>query len=170
MADEIYKNVSVIVAVAENLAIGKNNTMPWHLRAYLQYFKKITMGKTIIMGRNTFASLGYKKLPGRTSVVITSDDNFADVYQVETHKSLPDALLEHHNEDEIMIIGGGKLYKEAVRYASTLYVTRVRTVISDADVFFPAYDDSFSLMQQENFPADEQNDFDYSFCVYQRKQ
>ena len=90
------------------------------------------------MGRNTFASLGFRKLPGRTSVVVTSDPELGDKYGVETYTSLADAIAAHRGEPEIMIIGGGRLYREAVNYG-------------------------------EDFKADEQNDFDYSFCVYERK-
>ena len=168
-ADKVYQNVTVIVAVAANLAIGRDNTIPWHLRADLQYFKKMTMDKTIIMGRNTFASLGFRKLPGRTSVVVTSDPEFGDKYGVETYTSLADAIAAHRGEPEIMIIGGGRLYREAVNYAARLLVTKVDTVVKDAQVFFPSFEDAFKLVGREDFKADEQNDFDYSFCVYERK-
>ena len=168
-ADKVYQNVTVIVAVAANLAIGRDNTIPWHLRADLQYFKKMTMDKTIIMGRNTFASLGFRKLPGRTSVVVTSDPELGDKYGVETYTSLAAAIAAHRGEPEIMIIGGGRLYREAVNYAARLLVTKVDTVVKDAQVFFPSFDDAFKLVGREDFKADEQNDFDYSFCVYERK-
>ena len=168
-ADQVYQNVTVIVAVAANLAIGRDNTIPWHLRADLQYFKKMTMDKTIIMGRNTFASLGFRKLPGRTSVVVTSDPALGDKYAVETFTSLADAIAAHRGEPEIMIIGGGRLYREAVNYAARLLVTKVDTVVKDAQVFFPSFEDAFKLVGREDFKADEQNDFDYSFCVYERK-
>ena len=168
-ADKVYQNVTVIVAVAANLAIGRDNTIPWHLRADLQYFKKMTMDKTIIMGRNTFASLGFRKLPGRTSVVVTSDPELGDKYGVETYTSLADAIAAHRGEPEIMIIGGGRLYREAVNYAARLLVTKVDTVVEDAQVFFPSFEDAFNLISREDFKADEQNDFDYSFCVYERK-
>ena len=168
-ADKVYQNVTVIVAVAANLAIGRDNTIPWHLRADLQYFKKMTMDKTIIMGRNTFASLGFRKLPGRTSVVVTSDPELGDKYGVETYTSLAAAIAAHRGEPEIMIIGGGRLYREAVNYAARLLVTKVDTVVEDAQVFFPSFDDAFKLVGREDFNADEQNDFDYSFCVYERK-
>ena len=168
-ADKVYQNVTVIVAVAANLAIGRDNTIPWHLRADLQYFKKMTMDKTIIMGRNTFASLGFRKLPGRTSVVVTSDPELGDKYGVETYTSLADAIAAHRGEPEIMIIGGGRLYREAVNYAARLLVTNVDTVVKDAQVFFPSFEDAFMLVGREDFKADEQNDFDYSFCVYERK-
>ena len=140
-ADKVYQNVTVIVAVAANLAIGRDNTIPWHLRADLQYFKKMTMDKTIIMGRNTFASLGFRKLPGRTSVVVTSDPTLGDRYGVETFTSLADAIAAHRGEPEIMIIGGGRLYREAVvNYAARLLVTKVDTVVEDAQVFFPSFE------------------------------
>ena len=139
-ADKVYQNVTVIVAVAANLAIGRDNTIPWHLRADLQYFKKMTMDKTIIMGRNTFASLGFRKLPGRTSVVVTSDPELGDKYGVETYTSLADAIAAHRGEPEIMIIGGGRLYREAVNYAARLLVTKVDTVVEDAQVFFPSFE------------------------------
>lgn len=169
IADKVYQNVTVIVAVAANLAIGRDNTIPWHLRADLQYFKKMTMDKTIIMGRNTFASLGFRKLPGRTSVVVTSDPALGDKYGVETFTSLADAIAAHRGEPEIMIIGGGRLYREAVNYAARLLVTKVDTVVENAQVFFPSFEDAFTLVGREDFKADEQNDFDYSFCVYERK-
>ncbi|MBQ1426773.1 MAG: dihydrofolate reductase, partial [Succinivibrionaceae bacterium] len=150
-ADKVYQNVTVIVAVAANLAIGRDNTIPWHLRADLQYFKKMTMDKTIIMGRNTFASLGFRKLPGRTSVVVTSDPELGDKYGVETYTSLAAAIAAHRGEPEIMIIGGGRLYREAVNYAARLLVTKVDTVVEDAQVFFPSFEDAFRLVGREDF-------------------
>ena len=159
-----YHNVSIIVATDQNLAIGKENTIPWHLRNDLQHFKELTTGKTIIMGRNTFASLNYKKLPNRLSVVITSDPTIATKYEVETHTSLAEALKAHEQESEIMIIGGGKIYAEAIDIANKLYLTRVHTAVQNPDVYFPHYEARFSLIKEESFKADQQNDFDYDFC------
>ncbi len=164
-----FPRVSIIVAHDHNLAIGKGNEIPWHLSADLQYFKQKTMGKTIIMGLNTFASLGYRQLPGRKSIVITSHSDVANRHQVTTYSSLESALADTASDNsETMIIGGGKLYSSAIKYASRLYVTLVDTVVDGADTFFVPYENDFSLTWSEEHCSDEKNQYNYIFRIYER--
>lgn len=135
--------ISLIVAVADNGVIGSNNQLPWQISADLKYFKKVTLGKPIIMGRLTYESIG-KPLPGRTNIVMTRDTTWlAD--DVETAGCLQEALaiankcLKKTSAEEVMIIGGARIYREALSQADRLYLTRVHTQV-DGDAFFPHLD------------------------------
>ena len=134
---------SLIVAVADNGVIGSNNQLPWRISADLKYFKQVTLGKPIIMGRLTYESIG-KPLPGRTNIVMTRDTAWqAD--GVERASDLNEALaiakkIAVESElEEVMIIGGATIYREALSQADRLYLTRVHTQV-DGDAFFPALD------------------------------
>lgn len=158
-------NVSVIVACDRNLAIGKDNKIPWRLKSDMRYFKAVTMGKPIVMGRRTFESLGCRQLPGRETVVITSDASLGDRYGVKTFSSLDDALAALSEQSEIMIIGGAMLYKEGIARASKLYLTRVDMTVDGADAWFPDCLDEFSELSCERHACDADNECDYEFCV-----
>ncbi len=165
-----YPGISVIAAIDRHSAIGRNNQIPWRLSADMKYFKNATMGKTIVMGRNTFASLGYRQLPGRHTVVVSSDVKLGEMYGVDVYESLENALDANASKNcETMIIGGGMLYRAALEYAEKLYITYVDTVVADADCFFPSFDESFVLVSEEKHHSDEKNEFDYSFRIYERK-
>lgn len=134
---------SLIVAVADNGVIGSNNQLPWRISADLKYFKQVTLGKPIIMGRLTFESIG-KPLPGRTNIVMTRDTRWqAD--GVERASDLTEALAiankiaDASALEEVMIIGGASIYREALPQADRLYLTRVHTQV-DGDAFFPELD------------------------------
>ena len=130
----IQKNISIIVAIAENFAIGKNNDLLFHLPNDLKHFKEITTGHTIIMGRNTLVSLPKWPLPNRRHIVIT--DKKDDIFEgCETVFSIDEAIEKVKNEKEAFIIGGGMIYKQFFPVAGKLYLTLVHKPF-DADVFF----------------------------------
>lgn len=159
--------LSMIVATADNRIIGKNNEMPWHLPADLAYFKKITLGKPIIMGRKTFESIG-RPLPGRRNIVISRDQSFK-AEGVESVTSVDAALALVEGVDEIMVIGGGAIYEHCMPSATRLYVTHINANI-DGDTRFPMFDivNDWSKVSDEVFIADDKNDYDLNFCVYER--
>jgi len=134
---------SLIVAVADNGVIGSNNQLPWRISADLKYFKKVTLGKPIIMGRLTYESIG-KPLPGRTNIVMSRDTTWR-AEGVERASDLNEALAiakkiaEESALEEVMIIGGATIYREALPQADRLYLTRVHTEV-EGDAFFPALD------------------------------
>jgi len=164
--------LSMIVATADNNVIGKDNTMPWHLPADLAYFKKVTLGKPIIMGRKTYESIG-RALPGRRNIVISRDENYA-VDGIDTVTSVAQALALVDGSDgsdavaEIMVIGGGAIYQHCLPKADRLYITHIKAAI-EGDTQFPSYDDgSWQKTESELRVSDEKNAYDLDFCVYKR--
>jgi dihydrofolate reductase len=158
--------ISLIVAAAENNAIGKNNQLLWHLPNDLKFFKNTTWGMPVIMGRKTFESVN-KPLPGRFNIVITRQANWnADGVIAAT--DLQDALQKaaETNCNEAFIIGGGEIYKQAYELADKIYLTRVHTEV-DGDTFFPALDENkWQLISNQDFAADEKHAFAYSFQTW----
>jgi len=164
----IHSNISIIVAIAENFAIGKNNDLLFHLPNDLKRFKQITSGKTLIMGRNTLLSLPKWPLPNRRHIVITDkpDDQFPGC---EVVYSIGEAIEKVKNEPEVFIIGGGSVYRQFYPLAAKLYLTLVHKSF-DADVFFPEIDFSeWEELSREDL-YDEGNDFRYSYLNLCRKQ
>tara|TARA_R110002095_G_scaffold50644_4_gene44381 strand:- start:1680 stop:2162 length:483 start_codon:yes stop_codon:yes gene_type:complete len=158
--------VSIIVAMADNRAIGKNNELLWHLPDDFKHFKAITMAKPILMGRKTYQSIG-RPLPGRKNIVVTRDAAFtADGVLVVNSI---DAALDAAKEDaEVMVIGGASFYQQMLPLADRLYVTRVHHRF-DADTFFPEIDaDQWRLVEQTEHAADERHAFSFSFIEYQK--
>jgi dihydrofolate reductase len=163
----IHPNISIIVAIAENFAIGKNNQLLFHLPGDLKRFKQITTGKTIIMGRNTLLSLPKWPLPNRRHIVITDkkDDFFPGC---EVVFSIDEALEKITNEEEVFIIGGGSVYRQFYPLAAKLYLTLVHKPF-DADVFFPEINFSeWDELSREDF-YDVGNGFRYSYIDLERK-
>ena len=160
--------ITIIAAIAKNNALGKDNDLIWHLPADLKRFKKVTSGHHILMGRNTFESIG-KPLPNRTSVIITrNQDYFKDGCLIAN--SIEDAL-EISKDDDAFIIGGAQIYKQAIEkgLVDKLDITIVHQDF-EADVFFPKIDmDVWKEVSREDFKADEKNKYDYSFVSYTRK-
>lgn len=164
--------ISLVVAAARNRAIGLNNRMPWHLPEDLKYFKRVTMGKPVIMGRNTFESIG-KPLPGRPNIVISRNGGYkAD--GITLVNSLEAALLAAQQllpqgVDEIMVIGGAQIYAQALPRADRLYLTEVDAE-PEADAFFPAIDrKEWQETAREAHAACERNPYPYSFVVLERR-
>lgn len=162
--------ISIIAAVSENNAIGKGNRMPWHIPEDLKYFKRTTIGHPVIMGYNTFLSLGGKPLPGRKNMVVTTRQTSGVKDGVEFFNSLQDAITEAEKENpEIFIIGGGQLYSSSIDIADRLYITRVYTVIEDADTFFPELDmEKWKECPDSDTVHDEKSGYNLRFTVYDR--
>ncbi|WP_319272172.1 dihydrofolate reductase [uncultured Draconibacterium sp.] len=167
MTDKIQKNISIIVAIAENFAIGKNNDLLFHLPNDLKRFKEITSGHTIIMGRNTLLSLPKWPLPNRRHIVIT--DKQDDVFPgCETVFSIDNAIEKVKDEKEAFIIGGGMIYKQFFPVAGKLYLTLVHKPF-DADTYFPEVNyTEWNEVKREDL-HDEKNNFDYSYLDLERK-
>lgn len=132
--------ISIIVAVSKEWAIGKENRLLWHIPEDLQYFKEVTSGHPIIMGRKTWESIG-RALPNRKNIVITSSTSLK-IDGVEIYNSLEAAIsaAKEHDSNELFIIGGGAIYSQAMEVSNRLYLTVVDQNISDADTFFPKID------------------------------
>ena len=128
--------ISMIAAMARNRVIGLDNKMPWHLPEELQYFKKVTMGKPILMGRNTFESIG-RPLPGRQNIVITSNRQL-EIAGVDVVHSIEQALSVANSQPELMVIGGARLYQQMLEHADTLYITDINLTVT-GDAFFPDF-------------------------------
>ena len=164
--------LSMIVATADNNIIGKDNDMPWHLPADLAYFKKVTLGKPIIMGRKTFESIG-RPLPGRRNIVISRDESYQaegidSVTSVEQALSLVDGSDGSEGAEEIMVIGGGAIYAHCLPKADRLYITHIKAAI-DGDTQFPNYDDgSWKKTASDVRDSDEKNVHQLDFCVYEK--
>lgn len=159
--------ISIIVALSENNVVGRDNKLPWRLSADLKRLKSITMGHHLIMGRRTWESLG-RPLPGRTNIVITRDKKYNAEGGVVVH-SLTEALERASGDNEIFIFGGGKIFKEAMPLVEKIYMTKVHAKI-DGDTFFPSLDlTAWKVSEEENFKADEKNQYDYSFITLTKK-
>ena len=159
--------ISLIVAMAENRVIGRGNQMPWHLPADLRHFKSVTLGKPVIMGRKTFESIG-RPLPGRRNVVISRNLDWC-AEGVESVSSLDAALALVQGADEVMIIGGGQLYREALPLAQRLYLTHIALTVTDADTWFPDYSQyQWQLRAEELHDPDEKNPYHYRFETLDR--
>ena len=159
--------LSLIVAKARNNAIGKDNQLLWNIKDDLNRFKKLTTGHTIIMGLNTFKSLG-RVLPNRFHVVLSGDKDFKIDNENVRVIYTPNELKEYiKDENENFIIGGGSIYKMMLPYCSKLYITEVEKDF-DADTFFPEIDKNiWRIVKEEDGPKDN-NDFTYKYIDYER--
>lgn len=155
----------MVVAYDRQRGIGADNDLLWQrqLPADLAHFKGLTMGSSIVMGRNTFESIG-RALPGRENIVVTHRP--IDVVDVIAVKSLQDAYNVSHGN--IMIIGGGSIYEQALPDADLIYATEVDAVFSNATVFFPELDAEWTEMAREHHGQDERNAYNYDFVTYRR--
>jgi dihydrofolate reductase len=164
--------LSLIVAVAQNGVIGRDNDLPWKLSGDLKRFKAVTMGKPIVMGRKTYESIG-RPLPGRANIVMTRDSNFsADgidvVHDISSAVEAGENAARESGVDEIMVIGGANIYGATLSEADRLYVTEVHSVI-DGDVRFPEIDGAiWAEVSREYCKAGPQETCDYSFVTYDR--
>lgn len=159
--------ISIIVAVARNFAIGKDNKLLWHIPEDLKRFKKITNGHRLIMGRNTWLSLPVRPLPNRTSIVITDqeDEVFNDCIMAH---SIEDAMSMCDSQEECFVIGGASVYRQFLELADKIYYTKVNDSF-DADTYFPELDSSKWLLISEEPGTLHPEGLDYSFQVYIRK-
>ena len=158
--------LALIVAMDNQGLIGKNNDLPWRLSADLQYFRRVTMGKPIIMGRKTHESIG-RPLPGRKNIVLTTQKGY-QAEGCEVVHSVQQVQQLCADNDEIIIIGGSSLYALFLPYADTLYLTRVDAAL-EGDTWFPAWSlQEWQLISDEKHQADQNNEYDYCFMRYQR--
>jgi dihydrofolate reductase len=163
------KKISIIVAIAENYAIGKDNNLLWHISKDLKRFKELTKNHYIVMGKRTYFSLPVRPLPHRTSMIIT-DVPGEEIDNCLMAYSIDDAVNKMDNTNENFIIGGGSIYRQFMPLADKLYITRVHKAF-DADTFFPEISlDEWVLVEKTDINDDPQNDFTYSFEIYNRKQ
>ncbi|MEG0009834.1 MAG: type 3 dihydrofolate reductase [Aeromonas sp.] len=161
--------ISMIAAMAHDRVIGLDNQMPWHLPADLAHFKRVTLGKPVLMGRKTFESIG-RPLPGRRNLVISRNPDYrADGVEVVESVEAALALLSADATPELMVIGGGHLYAELLPTASRLYLTRIDLAV-EGDTRFPAFDEAdWVRLESESHPADEKNPHPYCFETWQRR-
>ena len=159
--------ISIVVAIAENNAIGKENKLLWHLPADLRHFKEVTTGHTIIMGRKTYDSVG-KPLPNRRNIVITRKSGLK-IPGVEVVHTLEEALILCDEDEEVFIGGGAEIYKMAMSLTDKIYLTVVKGIF-DADTFFPEIDpNNWEETESISFEPDEKNAFGYTFSTLIRK-
>ena len=160
--------ISLIAAIGKNNELGKNNTLVWSMPTDLKYFRKTTSGHPVIMGRKTFESIG-RPMPNRRNIVITRDQNYKKD-GIEVAHSLEEALnLVPHKKEEIFIIGGAEIYKQAMPIADKLYITHIDAEDKDADAFFPEIIPIvWNEISREERKKDEKNSFNYTFSVYKK--
>lgn len=159
------KGLSLIWAMGHNHVIGIDNKLPWRLPAELAYFKKVTMGHPIIMGRRTFESIG-RPLPGRTNIVLTRDHTFTAKGTVVLHSV--EQVLEQYEDSGAFVIGGTQIYRQLLPVAERLYITMIDQDF-EGDEYFPEIDWSvWRLVNEEPGLQDEKNPYSYSFKVFDR--
>lgn len=160
--------ISLIVAMASNRVIGLNNQMPWHLSTDLKKFKRITMGKPIVMGRKTFESIG-RPLPGRTNIIISRNSDYAQTGCL-VFNDIDEALNNACQlADEVFVIGGSALYDEFLPRADKLYLTQINQAF-EGDTFFPEINlDDWCEANREDIDNDPQVAFSYSFLQLERR-
>ncbi|MGY5354854.1 dihydrofolate reductase [Wenyingzhuangia sp. IMCC45467] len=159
--------ITIIAAIGDNNELGKNNDLIWHLPADLKRFKKVTTGHHIIMGRKTYESIG-KPLPNRTTIIISRNTNYKAEGCITTH-SLKSAIEIAKNDDNAFVIGGAKIYSDAIHLVDELDICEVHQSF-DADVYFPEIDKNiWKETKRKKFKSDEKNIYDYSFVKYKRR-
>lgn len=162
--------LSSIVAASENNAIGKDNELPWHLPKDLQFFKRTTLGKPVLMGRKTYESMG-KPLPGRLNIVVTRQKDLQVAAEVLVVDNVDEGIriMEREGPDEGFIIGGGTIFEQTMDLIDRIYFTRVHTEIEGAAAFFPDIDHShWKMVWEEKHVADEKHKYDFTFQKYER--
>lgn len=160
--------LKAIVAYAENRVIGKDNDLIWHLPDDLKHFKRHTAGKTIIMGRKTWDSLGGRPLPNRRHIVITRSTDFT-AQGAEVVHSLEAAVELAQNEEEVFIVGGAQIYTLSLPLIDVLEITEVHAEF-EGDAFFPVFNEAdFELTSQEHHPVDEKHQYSFTFKTWKRK-
>jgi len=164
--------IAMAVAMAENRVIGRDGGLPWHLSGDLQYFKRVTMGKPMIMGRKTFESIG-RPLPGRLNIVVTRDatyatDNVMVVHSLEQALDAARERAEADGIDEVMIIGGGQIYGDALPVTDRVYLTEVHASVDGDTVFPDLAEDQWRETAREMHPGNKAGEPGYSFVILDR--
>ncbi len=162
--------ISLIGAASENDVIGKDGWMPWDLPAELTYFRTITRGKTVIMGRKSYEAVG-RPMPNRHNIVVSRNKDLS-IPNVDVVSSVEEAieLAKKDNLDEIFLIGGEGIYKAGLPLADRMYLTRVHTMIDGGEAFFPEFDESaWKIVKSERHEADAENAIPFTMMVYERR-
>lgn len=163
------KKISIIVAIAQNYAIGKDNDLLWHLSGDLKRFKELTTGHTIVMGKRTFESLPVRPLPNRRSIVLSDNAN-ERIDACLMAYSIEDAINQFDDYQENFIIGGGSVYRQFLPIADKLYLTIVHKDF-DADTFFPEINfEEWQVVEKQENLYDDRSSLTYSYHIYKRKQ
>ena len=158
--------VSIIVAIAQNGTIGDKNSLLWHIKEDMRFFRTTTSGHAVIMGRKTFESLGSRPLPKRTNIVITRQDVMFE--GALTAHSLEEAIRMADGDEEIFVIGGAQIYAEALKVADRLYITRVEHDY-EGDTSFPEFDlSAWRLVAEERHECGEEYEYPFSFQTFDR--
>lgn len=160
-----YSMISIIVAVSEDLGIGRDNDLLWHIPEDLRRFKQLTLGNTVVMGRRTWESLPKRPLPGRTNVVITDipDQDFEGAVSAY---SIEDALAKCEKGKEVFIMGGGSIYRQFMPLADRLYITHVHRK-APADVWFPKIDRrKWKVIEKKDYKEEQ---IPYSYVIYEKR-
>lgn len=164
--------IALICAMAENRVIGRNNSLPWHLSEDLKYFKRTTLGNSIIMGRKTWESIG-RALPGRTNIVVTTNPDYAAegarvVSSLEQATSLAESISAIDGSEEAFIIGGAGLYQAALPLADRFHLTRVHAEV-EGDTYLVEFDEAdWREIAREDYSPGETNPYAYSICLLER--
>ena len=161
--------ISIIVAIAQNRAIGYKGDLIYHLSADLKRFKALTTGHTVIMGRKTFQSLPKGALPNRRNIVLTRQQGIS-FEGTEVFTSITEALAHCTPDEKVYVIGGAQIYSQALELADELEITLVHATPSEADTFFPDYNANghWKLVNREDHDPDEKNPYPYSFLTYRK--
>lgn len=159
-------NINIIVATAQNNAIGKNNQLLWHLPADLKHFKQVTSGHTILMGRKTYDSIG-RPLPNRRNIVITRQA--ISIEGCEVASSVDEGLELCHGEEEVFVIGGAEIYEQTIDRCKRIYLTLVHQNF-DGDAYFSELDETkWKIISRTDHEADEKNTLAYSFLIMEHR-
>jgi dihydrofolate reductase len=164
--------MALIWAMSRNRVIGRNNALPWYLPEDLKYFKRVTMGKPIIMGRKTWESIG-RPLPGRTNIIVSRNTNFEAegakvVHSLDEAMEMAENIALINDGDEAVVMGGAEIYRQALSRADRLYLTQVHAEV-EGDAFFPEFDiERWHELGREDFSASGPNPYDYSFVILER--
>lgn len=159
--------ISIVVAMTDEGVIGSGNRMLWHLPNDMQRFRRLTLGKPVLMGRKTYESIG-KPLPNRRNIILTNQETLSCV-ECEVFHSLEDVFEALKNEPELMVIGGGEIYKKVLPLADILYITYVHHYY-EGDVYFPHIDlQEWQVLDEKYFHPDAKHDFAYTFITLKRK-
>src|ERR1035437_5978074 len=160
--------ISIIVAISDDYGIGKNNELLWHISEDLKRFKKLTLGKTVIMGKKTWESLPRRPLPGRKNIVLTDVPGECIDCSITAY-SIEDALGKCEKNEEIFVMGGGSIYRQFMPIADRLYITHVHFKAA-ADVYFPEIDPLvWEVIEKEDFNGNQDHDIPYTYIQYKRK-
>lgn len=159
--------INIIAAVAENLAIGYDNKLIYRISGDMKRFKNLTTGNTVIMGRKTFESLPKGALPNRRNIVLSTTRS--EFPGCDTYRSLHEAIEHCGSDENVFVMGGASVYREALAIADHLYITEIAATPDKADVFFPEYKEGWTEESREQHQKDEKNEADFAFVNYIRK-